>query len=465
MEVNRRPGITALAAVLLATPLVTPLATLACTVDSAKPFTSGPLDAQGMFPQWVVDGNGIALQICNDSNTNDGQPPPCFYDPVEVGNPLSEALGRGAEAFMFLADSVFTSPGTASVDAVIVMGVETAFLGPVAAGNQTQFQRLRTRLNVNATGIYTVETPWGTKSYTVTSLLRPGNGQNRAEISDPVDITFNPNSTVPGLVSPFLIANDMGTANPNFYIGDGLTPTTVTGSPCGRNFVRVTAVGLDGVTPIPINRFPNAEGDPINVYTERLFTVSGKRAPMAEVPLAITSAYYSRAKGVNQVTVMAEGSTSSTQASSATVDVVGFAANLIKQDNRFYATVPVQPFTLPQQISVTAMDPGLPSIPNTKTANLTDLVGVTRAEAICTGTGNRKSCTLTVVASSSDDGSGADGVPVLTVQPLNLTMTAATPNSAFPARLTYTTTGLPAAVKVVSSKGGVGARRVTVINQ
>jgi len=44
-------------------------------------------------------------------------------------------------------------------------------------------------------------------------------------------------------------------------------------------------------------------------------------------------------------------------------------------------------------------------------------------------------------------------------------MTAATPNSAFPARLTYTTTGLPAAVKVVSSKGGVGARRVTVINQ
>lgn len=461
MEDLRRAGITALAAVILATPLTA----LACTVDSAKPFTSGPLDAQGMFPQWVVDSNGVALQVCNDSNTNDGQPPPCFFDPVEVGNPLSQALGRGGEAFMFLADSVFTTPGTAPVDAVMVMGVETAFLGPVAAGNQTQFQRLRTRLNVNATGIYTVETPWGIKTYTVTSLLRPGNGQNRAEISDPVDITFNPNSTVPGLVAPFLIANNMGGVNPNFYIGDGLTPTTVTGSPCGRNFVRVTAVGLDGVTPIPINRVPNAEGDPVNVYTERLFTVSGKRAPMAEVPLAITAAYYSRSAGMNQVTVMAEGSMSATLASSASVDVVGFNAQLVKQANRFFATVPVQPFTLPQQVSVTAMDPGMPSIPNTKTANLTDLVGVSKAEAICTGAGNNKRCTLTVVASSSDDGSGTDGTPILTVQPFNVPLTPVSPNSAFPAYLTYSTNALPAAVKVVSSKGGVGARRVTVINQ
>jgi len=461
MEQIRRSGITALAAVLMAAPL----AAIACTVDSAKPFTSGPLDAQGMFPQWVVDNNGVSLQICNDSNTGDGNPPPCFYDPVEVGNPLSEVLGRGAEAFMFLADSVFVTPGTAPIDAVIVMGVETAFLGPVAAGNQTQFQRLRTRLNVNATGIYTVETPWGIKKYTVTSLLRPGNGQNRAEVSDPVDITFGPNSTVPGLVSPFLIANDMGGANPNFYIGDGLTPTTVTGSPCGNNFVRITAVGLDGVTPVPINRVPNAEVYPVNVYTERLFTVSCKRAPMAEVPLAITSAYYTRVQGENRVTMMAEGSTSSTAASNATADVLGQTTTLTKQDDRFYTTISVPPFALPQQVSITALDPGLPSVPNTKTANLTDLVGVTKAEALCTGFGSNRSCTVTVIASSSDDGSGDGGAPTLTVEPLGLGMTAATPNAAFPARLTFTTNALPAAVKVVSSKGGVGARRITVINQ
>ncbi|MEY4376232.1 MAG: hypothetical protein RJB26_782 [Pseudomonadota bacterium] len=461
MKEQRRLRITVLAAALLATPL----AGLACTVDSAKPFTSGPLDSQGMFPQWVVDGNGVSLQICNDSLTNDGNPPPCFYDPVEVGNPLSQALGRGAEAFMFLADSVFVTPGAAPIDAVMVMGVETAFLGPVAAGNQTQFQRLRTRLNVNATGIYTVETPWGIKTYRVDTLLKPGNGQNRAEVSDPVDITFTPSSTVPGLVAPFLIADNKGGMDPNFYIGDGLTPSTVTGSPCGRNFVRITAVGLDGVTPVPINTVPNAEGDPINVYTNRLFTVSGKRAPMAEVPLAITSAYYSRIQGVDRVTVMAEGSTSSTQSSNATAEVLGISATLTKQDQRYYATIPVPPFSLPQQVTITALDPGLPSVPNTKTANLTDLVGVTKAEALCTGFGSNRSCTLTVIASSSDDGSGDGGAPVLTVQPLNLPMTAATPSAAFPASLTFTTSALPAAVKVVSSKGGVGARRVTVINQ
>ena len=48
-------------------------------------------------------------------------------------------------------------------------------------------------------------------------------------------------------------------------IGDGLTLSTVTGSPCGTNFVRITATKLDGVTPIDINNGSN-------VFTEPLFT-------------------------------------------------------------------------------------------------------------------------------------------------------------------------------------------------
>lgn len=464
MEDIRRSGITALAAVLLAAPL----AALACTVDSAKPFTSGPLDAEGLFSEYVVDVNGVAVQPCIDSYTGDGNPAPCFYDPVQVGNPLSERLGRGGEAFMFLADSVFTSPGAAPVSAVIVMGVETAFLGPIEKGFQTQFQRLRTRVNVDRVGHYKVETPWGTKTYTVTSLLAGGKGQNRMEISDPVDIDFLANSTVNGLVSPFLIADQaplLRAEDRDRYLGDGVTPTTVTGSPCGDNFVRVTAVGLDGVTPIPINTANNAEGDPINVFTSRLFTISGKKAPLAEVPLNITGAYYSRTAGANRVTVMAEGSTSATQGSSASVDVLGVSAVLEKQGVRYYSTIPVAPFSLPQQVSVTAMDPGILSRPNTKTANLTDLVAVSKAEAICSGVGVDKQCTLSVIASSSDDGSGADGRPVLTLKPFDLPLGYASATTAFPASITVNGTALPAAVTVVSSKGGVGVRRVTVINQ
>jgi hypothetical protein len=146
------------------------------------------------------------------------------------------------------------------------------------------------------------------------------------EISEPIDITYAPSSTVPGLVAPFLVADQAPLLRPEdkaWYIGDGVTPTTVTGSPCGTNFIRVTAVGLDGVTPIPINTANNPDGDAINVYTSRLFTVSGKRAPMAEVPLSIGAAYFSRSNGIERVTVMAEGSASATQLAGADVTING----------------------------------------------------------------------------------------------------------------------------------------------
>ena len=115
----------------------------------------------------------------------------------------------------------------------IVLGVETAFLSPqVTAGFQTQFQRHRTRINVDAVGIYTVESPWGKKTYRVDTLARGGNGQNRMEISEPIDITYAPSSTVPGVVAPFLIADQAPLLRPEhkaWYIGDGVTPTTISG--------------------------------------------------------------------------------------------------------------------------------------------------------------------------------------------------------------------------------------------
>jgi hypothetical protein len=426
---------------------------VACPSNVAKPFTSGPLDAQGMFSDWVVDMNGVALKVCTDSNTADGNPPPCFYDPIEPGNALSATLGRGVEAFVFLANSVFTTTGAAPVDAVIVMGVETAFLSPtVTAGFQTQFQRLRTRLNVAAVGIYTVETPWGKSIYRVDTLLPPGNGQNRAEVSEPIDISFGPNSSVPGLVSPFLVANPPipGFGQAEGYIGDGLTPTTVKGSPCGDNFIRITATGLDGVTPIDINNGSN-------VYTDPNFTIMGKLAPVAKVPLSIGSVYYTRNSQVDTVTVMAEGSTSASQLANATVEINGVVNPLAKDVNRFYGTVPtVAPVALPQQVSVTASDPGIPSLANTMLAPMTDLVTISSAVARCSGTGPAK-CVLTVNASSSDDGSGADGAATLTLQHSNTPFVVGSAST--------TSAAIPASVTVVSSKGGVAVKPVTVINQ
>jgi hypothetical protein len=434
------------AAILAAGFLAAPLFAVGCPADQAKPFTSGPLDAQGMFSQWVVDSNGVGLTTCTDSVTADGNPPPCFYDPAVLGNALSQTLGRGNEAFMFLANSVFTTVGANPVDAVVVMGVETAFLSAEPqVGFQTQFQRLRTRLNVNALGRYTVETPWRTTTYIVDTLLAPGNGQNRAEISDPIDITFGTSASVPGMVAPFLTANPAlpGTAG---YIGDGLTLTTVTGSPCGANFVRVTAVGLDGLTPIDINNGSN-------VYTEPLFTVMGKLTPVAPTPLAITSAFYTRNAGATSVTAMAEGSSRATAVASLSV---GTSVTPMSHDaTRFYASTPVVG-VLPTGVSITTSDPSAASQPNTQSAPLRDLVTIGLAEARCSGTGLLRNCLLTVNASSSDDGSG--GVtPTLTLQHLN----SALINGA----IASNSKAVPASVTVTSSAGGAAVKPVTVINQ
>ncbi|MEY2687551.1 MAG: hypothetical protein RL375_1749 [Pseudomonadota bacterium] len=443
------------AAILAAGFLATPLFVAACPANMAKPFTSGPLDAQGMFSQWIVDANGVGLKVCTDASNALGDPPPCFMDPIVPGNSLSETLGRGGEAFMFLADSVFTTPGTAPIDAVIVLGVETAFLsadGAPEAGTQIQFQRRRTRLNVAAIGIYTVETPWGKTTYRVTDLLPPGSGQNRAEVSEPIDISFGPNSSVPGLVSPFLLATPEipGFGQAQGYIGDGLTPTTVSGSPCGDNFIRITATGLDGVTPIPINNVA-----PLNVYTNNLFTVQGKLDLNAGTPLSVGAAYYSRAAGVDSLTLIAEGSTSPTAV--VTADINGPTATPLVHEagtSRYYVT---QPVTLPATVSLTSVDTTRGTQPVTLPATVTDLVTVTRASAACSGTtAATRNCVLTVDAVSSDDGSNPnDTAPVFTLAQTGDTFTGS---------VSVNSKALPAAVTVRSSKGGVAVKPVTVIN-
>ncbi len=446
MKMMKRRSV-AQAAALVAGMLAVTLNAFACQAPSSKPMNTGPLDAQGMFSQWVVDRNGVGLQICTDSLTADGNPPPCFYDPIVPGNALSVAQGRGGEAFWYLADSAFTTTGAAPIDAVIVMAVESAYLADEpTAGFQTQFQRLRTRMNVAATGIYTVETPWSKKEYRVETLLPAGNGQNRSEISEPIDITFEPNSTVPGLVAPFLIATP-APAGYAGYIGDGLTPTRVTGSPCGDNFIRITAVGLDGVTPININNGSN-------VYTNEFFTVMGKLAPTTETPLAITSAYYSRVDGVDSITVMAEGTFTETQTADVTLGAAA-PVRMTKDQNRYFITLP-STGPLPAQVSVVANDTGRPSTANTETAALRDLVTISTAQANCSGVGATRACTLQVVASSSDDGS-IGGAPVLTLALDGSELTGGS--------TTLTTKALPPSVTVTSSRGGVASRPVTLIQQ
>jgi len=437
--------------------LATPLFVAACPADAAKPFNSGPFDPAGsqlgLFSEWIVDSNGVGLQICTDSiNPATGLPPPCVVTPVVPGNALSAQLNRGVEGFYYLATSVFNTTGANPIDVVIVMGIEAAFLAPEpTAGFQTQFQRWRTRVNVSKIGLYTVETPWSKSVHRVDALLPPGNGQNRAEISVPIDVSFGPSASVPGLIAPFLIANPPipGYGPAQGYIGDGLTPTKVIGSPCGTNYVKNTSTGLDGVTPIDINKGSN-------VVINDLFTISGKLAPVAAVPLNIGAAYYTRNSGADILNVLAEGSGASAPQAAMSATINGATIALSRDANRYYASVPVNG-TLPASVSVTATDTGRPSKPNTQTAAVKDLVTIGLAEARCSGTGNNRSCLLTVQASSSDDGSGPTGAPVLTLEHTRAPLVAGT--------LATVSAAVPGAVTVLSSQGGVASRPVIVINQ
>ena len=468
------------AALLTTGVMAVPMFAEACLVDSALPFNSGPFDPagkqKGLFSEYIVDSNGVGLQICTDG---DGASP-CFFDLPVPGNALSEALGRGGEAFYFLADSNSTTTGAFPLDWTIVMGIESAFLSAEPqAGFELQFQRMRTRINVSARGIYTVETPWGKSVHRVDTLLPPGNGQNRSEISTPIDISFGPDASVAGVVTPILIAvNKPGLAavidqvtgkpvNPDDYIGDGVTLTPVTGSPCGDNFVRITAVGLDGITPININ-------NGTNIIQNNLFTVMGKIAPKAQVPLSIDAAYYNRKNGQDSVTVMAQGSRSATLNAEMNVNINGTSIILDKDLNRFYGTEPVSGL-LPAKISVTASDSGKPSVPTTLDATVKDLVTIDKAEARCSVIDTIKTCALTVQAVSSDDGS---------IEPVTLTLqhpeaylascvqttdnvcalTTSTSLTAGVSTTVKTTAGVPATVTVDSNKGGVAVKSVTILN-
>jgi hypothetical protein len=151
---------------------------------------------------------------------------------------------------------------------------------------------------------------------------------------------------------------------------------------------------------------------------------------------------------------MANGSAATSATGTLTVGTV--TAPMAHEGNRFYGVAPVVG-ALPASVTVTAADGAAQTTPNVQTATLKDLVTISSALAQCSGSGATKSCVLSVVASSSDDGSGGIA-PTLT-----LGDAANTPlvNGA----VSTTSNAIPAAVTVTSTAGGVAVKPVTVINQ
>jgi large repetitive protein len=228
--------------VVLLVALAASLASATARADLAA--VSPSLDPGTGFPVYYQDSTGLRLQMCVGAPNCGvaGALPNPTAAPSVPGN-----FPTAGEAPYFSATATFTN-GTAKV--VYVATVAGAFLnGTVATGDQIAFNRVRvtgTGLAPNTT--YTVTEPYGTESFTTDA-----GGTGRVTIGGagaPGVFTTG----VTGPVGPFL---RWDTGAPAGFIGDGVSPHTVTGSPTATNSVTVagTDVGGAGVNTVTTDQF------------------------------------------------------------------------------------------------------------------------------------------------------------------------------------------------------------------
>ncbi len=400
-------------------------ANAACPIDGVTPLTIGPVNPQNGFPQWIQDSNGASVELCLDPGT-------CFIDPVLPDNPFSQQIGFGGEGFFWSATGIINNP-ISGLSAVLVQAAEAAFLvGPPVDGQQFPFTRLRIRVDVPATGKYTVTYPYGKKDFTVTSI---GAGN---EINVSVDLPMTPGSQYTGSIGPFLTS----TSAPTGYFGDNAAPapTTVTGSPCGTNFFRIEGVSIETGAPL------NLDGSGGNVVQTDLFAVTGKLfSGTLNTPLSVLRSTYSRATS-GQVDVFASAP------AGAAVSVSG-AANLPTGESpltgngqgQYAAHIALSNAgVLPPTINITAQSGA--NAATTLIQPLVDQITITTAEF------DQGSSTLTVNASSSDQSATA---PTLTVENFGVMANGA---------LSQVIGFGPASVTVTSSVGGSATLPVSFVN-
>src|SRR4051812_4455112 len=215
------------------------------------------------FPEWYQDQTGLRLALCVENedpfctNTapNPG-PATVSTDPAQSNFP--------DETFYWSADALIDKR-TVGVRARLVLAQEAAFAnGPVAAGDQVTFGRIRVRIDgAKPNASYTVTHPYGTEHLTA-------DRRGRVSFTDDVGCAATPCDFTDALatrIGPFLRWDPSSPpAAPAGYVGNPLREHTVVGSPRGAafNVFRVTGPDIGGA------------GD--NSIETHLFTVEGKAA-------------------------------------------------------------------------------------------------------------------------------------------------------------------------------------------
>jgi len=216
------------------------------------------------FPTYYQDSTPLQVGLCIED-------PGCPASP-----PAGDMKAPDGEAFYQLANAAVT--GTAGQSVTVDFNVEAAYLddAPITFG----------RIQFTAKGLepgetYTVDHPYGRSHFTVDAngdLV----GGKRAAQREETDGSFD--GTLLSPIGPFL----RSTSAPAGYLGNGVTPTTVTGGSV-RNTVTVTGPGLpEAVTQTDPTTGETIIVKPAGLTTDK-FVVEGKMFdPAAPMPVPPT---------------------------------------------------------------------------------------------------------------------------------------------------------------------------------
>ena len=229
------------------------------------------VDTKNGYPMWYKDVNGVTVDLPFPFQPTAGDgltAPTMIYAPPISTNPYSVQTGFGAEAFFFNAHDN-KNFNTKDGKGTFLLGLEAGYAGGAdpAAGQQVVFARIRCTASVKTAGTYTFFHPWGSEVINVSSTdvqkqpaikftkdvgIGPGwlpngtGGWNLVAAPGGFYTVLDPSNTI----STFLRATTMAPGvDPARWIGDGVTPTLVTGSPIAYNKVRLqgpAGVDLDG---------------------------------------------------------------------------------------------------------------------------------------------------------------------------------------------------------------------------
>lgn len=264
------------------TALLAALATTAVAAPAHANLTAvGPVDPATQVPAWFQDASGLKLGLCL------GTTPPCFTTAAQFNAPDGEGF-----YFRAVADLTIGTSGKAR------LSLAQEATNP--AGGRAAFMRRRvTIVGATPNTTYRVTEPFGNLTLTTDGL---GNAKDTVDTGCTLGPCPSFAGALTGEIGPFLTWDPTPPAPPAGFIGDSLTPHSVTGGTNGNSF---TVAGPGGSTtnlftlggmlagpPVPVINSPAAVdfgSTPVGVPVEKTVTVRSFGVPGVGSDLSITS--------------------------------------------------------------------------------------------------------------------------------------------------------------------------------